>query len=140
MCACVISHLPAFAFLPEWLWLCACLKNNQNEYQNWNRQKYEWTEMKTPSSNSVFNDLRVTSAVKSGRHFPRNVPSRSTFHSGEFCFKNQQSQQQLQQQTKQQYRLHNLIALLFLHLSHWFFEENYSNLLPCKLSKLYMVL
>lgn len=46
MCACVISHLPAFAFLPEWLWLCACLKNNQNENQNWNRQKYEWTEMK----------------------------------------------------------------------------------------------
>lgn len=35
----------------------------------------------------MFNDLRVTSAVKSGRHFPRNVPSRSTFHSGEFALK-----------------------------------------------------
>ncbi|XP_030243394.1 MAP/microtubule affinity-regulating kinase 3 [Drosophila navojoa] len=30
---------------------------------------------------------RMASAVKSSRHFPRNVPSRSTFHSGEFfCF------------------------------------------------------
>jgi len=26
----------------------------------------------------------MASAVKSSRHFPRNVPSRSTFHSGEF--------------------------------------------------------
>ncbi|XP_037806853.1 uncharacterized protein LOC119600595 isoform X2 [Lucilia sericata] len=35
------------------------------------------------TDSNVFNDLRVTSAVKSGRHFPRNVPSRSTFHSGQ---------------------------------------------------------
>lgn len=34
---------------------------------------------------SLFNRLRMASAVKSSRHFPRNVPSRSTFHSGEFC-------------------------------------------------------
>lgn len=33
---------------------------------------------------SLFNRLRMASAVKSSRHFPRNVPSRSTFHSGEF--------------------------------------------------------
>ncbi|XP_017837110.1 serine/threonine-protein kinase MARK2 isoform X14 [Drosophila busckii] len=35
---------------------------------------------------SVSNDLlgsRMASAVKSSRHFPRNVPSRSTFHSGQ---------------------------------------------------------
>ncbi|TMW52917.1 hypothetical protein DOY81_001950 [Sarcophaga bullata] len=35
------------------------------------------------TDSNVFNDLRATSAVKSGRHFPRNVPSRSTFHSGQ---------------------------------------------------------
>ncbi|XP_037948686.1 serine/threonine-protein kinase MARK2 isoform X5 [Teleopsis dalmanni] len=28
-------------------------------------------------------EARMTSAVKSSRHFPRNVPSRSTFHSGQ---------------------------------------------------------
>lgn len=33
---------------------------------------------------SLFDRLRMASAVKSSRHFPRNVPSRSTFHSGEF--------------------------------------------------------
>ncbi|XP_037712614.1 serine/threonine-protein kinase MARK2 isoform X20 [Drosophila subpulchrella] len=35
---------------------------------------------------SVSNDplgMRMASAVKSSRHFPRNVPSRSTFHSGQ---------------------------------------------------------
>lgn len=33
---------------------------------------------------SLVNRIRMTPAVKSARHFPRNVPSRSTFHSGEY--------------------------------------------------------
>ncbi|KAH8398586.1 hypothetical protein KR222_005348 [Zaprionus bogoriensis] len=36
-----------------------------------------------PLGTSLFNRLRMASAVKSSRHFPRNVPSRSTFHSGQ---------------------------------------------------------
>ncbi|XP_068144732.1 MAP/microtubule affinity-regulating kinase 3 isoform X18 [Drosophila tropicalis] len=35
-----------------------------------------------PAETNLFDRLR-TSAVKSSRHFPRNVPSRSTFHSGQ---------------------------------------------------------
>ncbi|KAL5286417.1 MARK1 family protein [Megaselia abdita] len=35
-----------------------------------------------PESN-LLDRLRMTSATKSSRHFPRNVPSRSTFHSGQ---------------------------------------------------------
>ncbi|XP_039480118.1 serine/threonine-protein kinase MARK2-like isoform X17 [Drosophila santomea] len=36
-----------------------------------------------PLGTSLFDRLRMASAVKSSRHFPRNVPSRSTFHSGQ---------------------------------------------------------
>ncbi|XP_037712611.1 serine/threonine-protein kinase MARK2 isoform X19 [Drosophila subpulchrella] len=36
-----------------------------------------------PLGMSLFDRLRMASAVKSSRHFPRNVPSRSTFHSGQ---------------------------------------------------------
>ncbi|XP_037917781.1 serine/threonine-protein kinase MARK2 isoform X14 [Hermetia illucens] len=36
-----------------------------------------------PLGSSLLDRLRMTSAVKSSRHFPRNVPSRSTFHSGQ---------------------------------------------------------
>ncbi|XP_037031745.1 serine/threonine-protein kinase MARK2-like isoform X4 [Bradysia coprophila] len=36
-----------------------------------------------PLGPSLVNRLRMTPAVKSARHFPRNVPSRSTFHSGQ---------------------------------------------------------
>ncbi|XP_013100329.1 serine/threonine-protein kinase MARK2 isoform X9 [Stomoxys calcitrans] len=43
---------------------------------------YEKTSS-TEKTNAISTDSKVTSAVKSGRHFPRNVPSRSTFHSGQ---------------------------------------------------------
>uniref|UniRef100_A0A1A9WW37 MAP/microtubule affinity-regulating kinase 3 n=1 Tax=Glossina brevipalpis TaxID=37001 RepID=A0A1A9WW37_9MUSC len=43
---------------------------------------YEKTSS-TEKTNAISTDAKVTSAVKSGRHFPRNVPSRSTFHSGQ---------------------------------------------------------
>ncbi|ALC42693.1 par-1 [Drosophila busckii] len=36
-----------------------------------------------PAETNLFDRLRMASAVKSSRHFPRNVPSRSTFHSGQ---------------------------------------------------------
>ncbi|XP_055921746.1 serine/threonine-protein kinase MARK2 isoform X12 [Eupeodes corollae] len=36
-----------------------------------------------PTESNLLDRLRMTSAVKSSRHFPRNVPSRSTFHSGQ---------------------------------------------------------
>ncbi|XP_037031759.1 serine/threonine-protein kinase MARK2-like isoform X16 [Bradysia coprophila] len=36
-----------------------------------------------PPESNLVNRLRMTPAVKSARHFPRNVPSRSTFHSGQ---------------------------------------------------------
>ncbi|GAB0096129.1 MAP/microtubule affinity-regulating kinase 3 [Sergentomyia squamirostris] len=36
-----------------------------------------------PLGPSLLNRIRLTPAVKSSRHFPRNVPSRSTFHSGQ---------------------------------------------------------
>ncbi|KAH8402255.1 hypothetical protein KR009_010870 [Drosophila setifemur] len=41
------------------------------------------TASNDPLGTSLFDRLRMASAVKSSRHFPRNVPSRSTFHSGQ---------------------------------------------------------
>ncbi|CAD7089215.1 unnamed protein product [Hermetia illucens] len=43
---------------------------------------YEKTSS-TEKTNVLPTESKMTSAVKSSRHFPRNVPSRSTFHSGQ---------------------------------------------------------
>ncbi|XP_037948702.1 MAP/microtubule affinity-regulating kinase 3 isoform X20 [Teleopsis dalmanni] len=43
---------------------------------------YEKTSS-TEKTNVLPTEAKMTSAVKSSRHFPRNVPSRSTFHSGQ---------------------------------------------------------
>lgn len=98
-CHCSLAYISALnACLPDrppacmynWLdCLSACLPElwKSHHYISTTTTMTIKTDLKK-KWNSVFNDLRVTSAVKSGRHFPRNVPSRSTFHSGEFCFKN----------------------------------------------------